>query len=109
MKSTRRLGNKGRLILLLCVAWAGGALLAETVNALAPYDNTQNTAFWNTTERAADANASATSAATVTIVGTRRDAQPLAAAFDSRPGTTEVSAPRSLYTTKGRALFLSFR
>ena len=82
---------------------------ADTINVLAPYDNTQNTAFWNTTERAAGVTASATSATTVTIVGTRRDAQPLAAAFDSRPGTSEASAPRSLYTTKGRALFLSFR
>ena len=109
MKLTGRLENKGRLFLLLCATLTGGALLAETVNALAPYDTTQNTAFWNTTERAADANASATSATTVTIVGTRRDAQPLAAAFDSRPGTSEASAPRSLYTTKGRALFLSFR
>ena len=109
MKLTGRLENKGRLFLLLCATWAGGALLAETVNALAPYDNTQNTAFWNTTERVAGVTASAQSSATVTLAGTGGSAGTLAAAFDSRPGTSEASAPRSLYTTKGRALFLSFR
>ena len=82
---------------------------ADTVNALAPYDNTQNTAFWNTTERVAGVTASAQSSATVTLAGTGGSAGTLAATFDSRPGTSEASAPRSLYTTKGRALFLSFR
>ena len=82
---------------------------ADTVNALAPYDNTQNTAFWNTTERVAGVTASAQSSATVTLAGTGGSAGTLAATFDSRAGTSVESAPRSLYTTKGRALFLSFR
>ena len=80
---------------------------ADTVNALAPYDNTQNTAFWNTTERTDGVAASAQSSATVT--GTGGGAGTLAATFDSRVGTSVESAPRSLRTNNAKGFLLNFR
>ena len=82
---------------------------ADTVNALAPYDNTQNTAFWNTTERTDGVTASAQSSATVTLAGTGGSAGALAATFDSRAGTSVESAPRSLRTNKAKGFLLNFR
>ena len=82
---------------------------ADTVNVLAPYDNTQNTAFWNTTERAAGVTASAQPSATVTLAGTVGSAGTLAATFDSRAGTSVESAPRSLRTNKARSITINFR
>ena len=91
---------------MLALALGAGA---DTVNVLAPYDNTQNTAFWNTTERAAGVTVSAQSSATVTLAGTGGSAGTLAATFDSRAGTSVESAPRSLRTNKARSVTISFR
>ena len=91
---------------MLALALGAGA---DTVNVLAPYDNTQNTAFWNTTERAAGVTASAQSSATVTLAGTGGSAGTLAATFDSRAGTSVESAPRSLRTNKARSITINFR
>ena len=90
--------------LLMAVAAQGG-----TVNGLAPYDNTQNNSFWNTTERAAGVNSTASSAATVTLAGTGVYAASLESAFDSRPGTSAVSPARSLCTKKPVGLMIRFR
>ena len=91
---------------MLALALGAGA---DTVNVLAPYDNTQNTAFWNTTERAAGVTVSAQSSATVTLAGTVGSAGTLAATFDSRAGTSVESAPRSLRTNKARSLRIILR
>lgn len=98
-----------KVFLATCMFAVALGTVADTVNVLAPYDNTQNTAFWNTTERAPGVNATAQSSTTVTLAGTTGDMVTLAAAFDSRPGTSVTSAPRSLRTTKAKGFTFSFR
>ena len=98
-----------KVFLALCLSVLAFGAGADTVNALAPYDNAQNTAFWNTTGRATDVNASAQSSASVTLAGTGGGAGTLAVAFDPRPGTSATSAPRSLRTTKGKGITFNFR
>lgn len=96
----------------LCWLWVFLTVVAawgDVVNGLAPYDNTQNNSFWNTTERAAGENATALSAATVTLAGTGVYAASLGSAFDSRPGTAVVSPARSLNTKKPVGLVMRFR
>ncbi len=98
-----------KVFLALCLSILAFGVGAGAVNILAPYDNTQNTAFWNTTERTACVNASAQSSSTVMLAGTGGGAGTLASAFESRPGTSVTSAPRSLRTTKGKGITLNFR
>jgi len=93
------------LLVFLTVVAAWG----DVVNVLAPYDNTQNNSFWNTTGRAVGANATASSSATVALVGTGMDAASLESAFDSRSGTSAVSAARSLNTKKPVGLMIRVR
>ncbi len=98
-----------KVFLAACLLAVGLWTDADTVNALAPYDNTQNTAFWNTTERTDGVTASAQSSTTVTLAGASGDMATLAAAFDSRPGTSVTSVSRSLRTTKPVALYISIK
>lgn len=98
-----------KIFFAVCLFVVAVGAKADTVNVLAPYDNTQNTAFWNTTGRTTDVNATVQSSATVTLTGTSGDIVTLAAAFDSRPGTFVTSAPRSLRTTKAKGFTFSFR
>ena len=96
-----------QILMAVALSFSAAATYGDAVNALAPYDNAQNTAFWNTTERATGANSSASSSATVTVAGTGADAVVLASAFDSRPGTAAVSPARSLRTSKPSGLLIS--
>ena len=98
-----------KVFLAACLSAVGLWTDADTVNVLAPYDNTQNTAFWNTTERTDGVTASAQSSATVTLAGTGGSAGTLAATFDSRAGTSVESVSRSLRTTKPVALYISIK
>ena len=91
-----------------CLVLAHGAC-ADAVNDLAPYDNAQNTAFWNTTERAMSVTSVTPSSNAVALNGAGRDAKPLAIAFDSRPGSVAASAARSLLTTKAKGFLLNLR
>ena len=96
----------------LCWLWVFLTVVAawgDVINGLAPYDNTQNNSFWNTTGRAAGVNATASSSATVVLVGTGMDAASLESAFDSRPGTSAMSSARSLCTKKPVGLMIRFR
>ena len=72
-----------KVFLAACLFAVAIGAWADTVNVLAPYDNAQDTAFWNTTERAPGVNATAQSSTTVTLAGTTGDMVTLAA--DVRP------------------------
>ena len=98
-----------QILMAVALSFSAAATYGDAVNALAPYDNAQNTAFWNTTERAAGVTATAQSSATVTLAGTGGGAGTLAATFDSRAGTSVESAPRSLRTNKAKGFLLNFR